>query len=163
MRIGIMIWLALLVFCAGYLWLSSDALPAEVPVQFGSHGSPVQWMGRDAFLAWTMASLIGLNALFAGVLLVLRKAEVPPYISLPWRAYWTATPRRRAQVVTRLRDINLMGGIVANACWLLAYNLIMQAIGTALLVAIPEGVAIYLILVGVVALVYSLIAYLHPP
>jgi uncharacterized membrane protein len=114
-----------LALAAGFVWISSRALPDVVASHFGGSGLANGYMSHDGYVAFMLALLVGL-AVFV-VLLPNWLIAVPgARINLPNRDYWLA-PERRAATVATLRGFMLRIGTLLTAILVYAHWLVVEA------------------------------------
>ncbi len=115
-------WLSVLVYAAALAW-ARTALPEEVPLHFGAGGEPDRW-GSRAEALWTFG-LIGAGvALILGGLpaLVGRISLRSPFVNLPHKDWWTATPEREKEAHRRISTD--LFGVAAATMVLLVVSLV---------------------------------------
>ncbi len=114
-----------LALAAGYVWISSRALPDVVASHFGGSGLANGHMSHDGYLAFMLAMLIGLAVVV--VLLPNWLIGTPgARINVPNRDYWLA-PERRTESVARLRGVMLRIGYLLTGILVYVHWLVVEA------------------------------------
>jgi hypothetical protein len=80
--------------------LTSDRLPARIASHFGADGLANGFMGREAYLGFTIGLVVLVPALIA-LLVALAARHFPQFLNLPNRDYWLA-PQRREETLAYL-------------------------------------------------------------
>lgn len=161
MRLGIIVWAALCTLCWSYFAATRWVFPRQVPVGIASDA--VAYVSRPLFLASMLGALVVLNLLLAVCMWSLSRDSIPGILKFPWHRYWLATPSRQTRAVGRLREVILVGGFLVNSSWLIAYHLVVQQLGAQLFIEIPPRFGLFLLVIGAVVILYSLVVYLRPP
>ncbi|MGY2064605.1 DUF1648 domain-containing protein [Blastococcus sp. SYSU DS0619] len=92
-------------YAAVWAW-SWSRLPERVPIHFGAGGEPDDWTSRTAALWFTALLGLGMVAVFAGSVWLVRRAG-PGLINVPNPQYW-----KRPENLGRLR------GLIVADLWL---------------------------------------------
>lgn len=105
-------WLTVAAY-AGVWWWGFVSVEGEVPLHFGLRGDPDAWGGRTEALLMTavvgglIAGLLAASAWWAG-----RADLASPWVNLPAKSWWTATPERAARARRMIRsDLYAVGGL----------------------------------------------------
>jgi uncharacterized membrane protein len=108
----------LFVVCAaGFVWMTSDSLPALVASHFGVSGTADRFMPRDAYVRFMLAFVVVLPLFIVG-LTTLILGSPNARINVPNREYWLA-PERREETVSflRLHTLRFGGMLVVFLCY----------------------------------------------
>lgn len=104
-RAAILLLVALALLQAAYF---GPQLPDPVASHFNSAGEPNDWMARGAFIAFNLAMLIGMAALFLALPPLISK--VPnEWINMPNKDYWLAPGHRESTLDTMARWMEWLG------------------------------------------------------
>lgn len=103
-----------LVLMLWFLWKIHSELPDRLAVHFDLKGRPNGWMSKSGFM-WLM---IGLSMIPN---LLLRKLKYlpldKPYVNVPYKQYWLATPKRRAMLKEKYEGLLLLVIALMNCLW----------------------------------------------
>ena len=93
--------LLLVAGAAGFVWMTSDSLPAVVASHFGASGTAGAFMPREAYVRFMLVFVVGLPLFIVG-LTSLTLGSPRARINVPHRDYWLA-PERREETISFLR------------------------------------------------------------
>ena len=117
--------LFVLAAAGGFVWLSSNDLPAIMASHFGPGGNANGFVRRDAYAVPMLALVVLVPLLVAsGALLV----SVLPlrFINLPNKQYWLA-PERRGETLEALESLSLRFAVVLTVFLCFVHWLVVRA------------------------------------
>lgn len=94
-----LLFLAIVVAAAGFIAVTSNALPERVASHFARGGQANGWMPRDAYAGFVLAAAVAVPLLLVALLAWLPRV-FPGAVNLPNRAYWFEPERRDATLAS---------------------------------------------------------------
>ncbi len=105
--------MGLLVLAAAQLGWYLPRLPDRVAASFGLNGVPNGYDGKGAFLAWYVASLLVIVAMFQWLPYLMRRLP-PSLINMPNADYWLAPERRESTVADLAEGLGWFGVVTVS-------------------------------------------------
>jgi len=106
------LFLLIVVAAAGFVAVTSSALPERVASHFARGGQANGWMPRDAYTAFVLAPAVVVPLLLVALLAWLARM-FPGAINLPNRAYWFEPERHAATLASLAAFAWAFGSVLA--------------------------------------------------
>jgi uncharacterized membrane protein len=125
------LWILSVLFLISQLYASYSSLPERVATHFDASGNPNGWSSKGSFITTWSLTLLGLNALWLIITLLvpflLVEKKIKWAVNIPNRDYWMSTDELR-KICAELINALIFGmAFLTNALFAVIYYMIVQS------------------------------------